>query len=116
VSKKYVLFTVAGENLFYFFAKKLGLIGLGDPYAKFGHGHIHEVKISETVIPWAKETGCKCLCSVVTCYFPLSFLQKYRTPTFFILFIKFADKLINKIPVIKEFGAVQIVLLDKQKT
>jgi len=114
VSKKYVLVTVAGENFFYFFARKLGLVKPEDPYAKFGHGHINEVKMYRTVIPWAVDARCKSLYSKVICYFPISFLQKHRMPTFFIPIIKFADKLMNKIPIIREFASVQIVLLQKQ--
>lgn len=115
VSKRYILLTVAGENLFYYFTEKLGLVKLEDPYAEIGHGHIHEARIAKTIIPWALKAGFKPLESVVTCYFPLSFLQKHRIPTFFISIIKFADRFINKLPVVRELGAVQIVLLRKTK-
>ena len=41
-SNKYILLTVAGENLFYYVLKKLKLIKPEeDPYKEAGHGHIH---------------------------------------------------------------------------
>lgn len=115
VSRKYVLLTVAGENLFHFFARKLGLVKMEDPYADFGHGHIHEMKISEIVASRDGRMGYECLGSIVTCYFPISFLQKHEAPTLIIRIIKTADKILGKIPVIKEFGAVQIALLGKRE-
>ena len=113
VSRKYILISVAGENLFYNFTKKLGLFKPEDPYAEIGHGHINELRMTKTIVPWALRAGCKRLDSIVTCYFPLSFLKRHRIPTFFISIIKLADKLINKLPVIKELGSVQIALLRK---
>jgi len=114
-SRKFILLTVAGENLFYYFTKKLGLAKVKDPFTKIGHGHIHEARIAETIIPWALGAECEPVESIVTCYFPLAFLQKHKTPTFFISVIKFVDKIINKLPVLRELGAVQIVLLQKKK-
>jgi len=113
VSKNYILVTVTGENLFYHFAKKLGLMKPKDPFAEIGHGHIHELRMSETIVPWALRAGCKCVYKIVTCYFPISFLQKHRIPAFYISIIKFADKLVSKLPVVREFGAVQIALLQR---
>ena len=113
VSKKYLLLTVAGENLFYYLARKLSLVKPEDPYAEIGHGHIHEAKMSETIFPWALEVGCKSIERVVTCYFPLWFLQKHGVPASSIFVIRFLDKLLSRMPVIKEFGAVQIALLKK---
>lgn len=116
VSKKYILITVAGENLFYHLAKKFGLIQPKDPFAEPGHGHIHEMRIHQTVIPWALNVNCKCLKVIISCYFPISFIQKHRIPIFFLPIIKYADKILTKLPVIKEYGAVQIVLLQKEST
>jgi ubiquinone/menaquinone biosynthesis C-methylase UbiE len=116
VSKKYLLLTVAGENLLHYLAKKLSLIEPEDPYAEIGHGHIHEAKMSETIFPWASEASCKPIERVVTCYFPLSSLQKHRMPASSISVIRFLDKILSKMPVIKEFGAVQIALLRKRGT
>ena len=113
VSNKYLLLTVAGENLFYYLAKKLALVKPGDPYAEIGRGHIHEARMTETIFPWALEAGYESIESVVTCYFPLSFLQKHRVPASSIFVIRFLDRLIGKLPVIKEFGSVQIALLKK---
>ena len=113
VARKYVLTSVTGENLFYFFAKSLGLVKLKDPYAILGHGHIQEMKISESIFPWAPDVGCKPIKSVVTCYFPASFLRKYRMPSFFVSVLKLIDQILGKLPVIREFGAVQIALLEK---
>lgn len=113
VSSKYVLVTLAGENLFYHFAKKLGLVKPGDPYAEVGHGHIHEGRIGETIIPWGLRAGSTPIETYVTCYFPAAFLQKHRVPPLLIPIIKLADKCINRLPVIKELGAVQIVLLKR---
>lgn len=53
--------------------------------------------------------------TIVTCYLPISFLERHRFPTILLPLIKFADKIISKIPVIKDFGATQIVLLEKEK-
>jgi SAM-dependent methyltransferase len=114
VSRKYLILTAAGENLFHFFIKKLGLMKTEDPYAYFGHGHIHEMSIHETLIPWAEQLGCKCLNSLVTCYFPLSFMRKHRAPTFTMPIIKVLDRILSEIPVIKNFATVQIALLSKQ--
>lgn len=113
VSNRHVLLTVAGENLLYYIAKKLALINPEDPYAEVGHGHIHEARMTETIVPWALEAGCVPLERFVTCYFPLSFLQRHRVPASSIFVIRFLDKLLSKLPVIKEFGAVQIALLKK---
>lgn len=115
VSKKYLLLSVAGENLFYYLAKKLTLVKPQDPYAEIGRGHIHEARMSETIFPWALETGCKPIEMVVTCYFPLSFLQKHKVPASSIFVIRFLDRLLRKMPVMKEFGAVQIALLKKAR-
>jgi len=113
VARKYVLTSVAGENLFYFFAKVLRLVKPEHPYAFFGHGHIHEMKISEIIFHWASDVMWKPVKSVVTCYFPVSFFQKCRIPSFFIPVVKLVDQILGKLPVIKEFGAVQIALLEK---
>lgn len=113
VSRKYLILTAAGENLFHFLIKKLGLIKAEDPYAYFGHGHIHEMSIYETLIPLAKQLGCKCLNSLVTCYFPLSFMREHRAPTFIIPLIRVLDRILSKIPVIKGFATVQIALLSR---
>lgn len=114
VSKKFLLITLAGENLFYYFAKKSGLLKPGDPYGEVGQGHIHEARIVETIIPWAQKARSSLLESLVTCYFPAAFFQKHRIPPLFIPIVRFADKCINRLPVIKELGAVQIVLLKKR--
>lgn len=113
VSRKYVLLTVAGENLFHFFARKLGLVKKEDPYACFGHGHIHEMKISEIAVSWARQLSYKCLHFTVTCYFPISFLRKHKASALIIPMLRTADKILGKIPIIKEFGAVQLALLRK---
>jgi len=113
VSKKYVLLSVAGENLFYFFAKKLGLVRPEDPLARICRGHIHEMRISEIVSYWASEAGCKHVKSIVTCYFPASFLGKHRAPSFLVPVVKSADKIIEKLSVVRELGSVQIALLEK---
>jgi len=115
VSRKYILVSVASENLFYSFAKKLGLVRAEDPYATIGRGHIHEMKISN-IIRRASETRYKCLKSMVTCYFPASFLRKHRAPSLLIPVIKLVDRLISRSPVLKEMGAVQIALLEKLRT
>ena len=114
VSRKYLLLTVAGENLFYYIAKKLGLIKNvnENPFAKFGHGHLHEMRM-KNIICWSCKAGCKLLKKLVTCYFPASFLQRHKMPTFFIPIAKHIDRILNKIPVIGELGAVQILLLKK---
>lgn len=113
VSRKSILISVAGENPLHFFAKKLGLVKPDDPYAKIGHGHIREMKISEIVFHWAPEAGYNDLKSLVTCYFPVSFLRKYKISSLFITIAKHLDKLLGKLPVIREMGVVQIVLLGK---
>jgi len=95
------------------FAKRLRLIKPENPFVEVGHGHLHELRTSKTIVPWSLRTGCKCVNSIITCYFPLSFLQKHRIPAFFLLIIKFADKILSKLPVVKGYGAVQIVLLQK---
>lgn len=113
VARKSVLISVAGENLFYFFAKVLGLVKPDNPYAILGQGHIHEMKISEIIFYWAPDDGYKPIKSVVTCYFPASFLRKHRMPRFFVPIVKLIDQILGKLPVIREFGAVQIALLEK---
>lgn len=115
VSKKSILISIAGENPLHFFAKKLGLIRPEDPYKNIGHGHIREMKISKIVLRWAPETGCKHLKSLITCYFPVSFFRNHRIPNLLIPIAKYVDKLIGKLPVIREMGVVQIALLGKSK-
>jgi len=115
VSGKYILISVAGENIFYHFAKKLRLVKQEDPYAKIGRGHIHEMKISKIVFHWASKAGYESLGSAVTCYFPASFLQRHRMPSFLIPIVRLIDMLIGKMPVIGEFAVVQIALLEKSK-
>jgi ubiquinone/menaquinone biosynthesis C-methylase UbiE len=114
VSRKFVLVTVAGVNFFYYTAKKFGLVSLKDPYKEIGGGHINEMKVSESVLPWSLKAGYTPLRVIVTCYFPLSFLQRLKMPAFFVLVIKFVDNVLSKIPVIKEFGVIQLVLLVKR--
>lgn len=116
VTNKFLLITLAGENLFYHFAKKSGLVRPGDPYREIGLGHIHEARVAETIIPWAQKARASLLESLVTCYFPATFFQEHRIPLLFIPIVRFADKCINILPVIKELGAVQIVLLRKRKS
>jgi len=114
VARKSVLVSVAGENLFYFFAKVLGLVKPDDPYAILGHGHIREMKLSEIMFHWAPSAGCKPVKNVVTCYFPVSFLRKHRMPRFFVPIFKTIDQILGKLSVIRDFGAVQIGLLEKK--
>jgi SAM-dependent methyltransferase len=113
VSREYILVSGDGENLFYHFAKKVGLVASKDPYAHIGYGHIHEIRVSETIIPWASKIGCEYIYGVVSCYFPISFLKKHRIPILFIPAIKVADKLISKLPIMNQFGHIQIALLRK---
>jgi ubiquinone/menaquinone biosynthesis C-methylase UbiE len=114
VGGKFILLTVAGTNFFYYVAKVLGLVNAKNPYEKIGGGHIHEMKISESILPWSLKAKYKPLKVIVTCYFPISFFQRLKLPGFFVLVVKFFDNVLGKIPVIKEFGVVQIVLLMKK--
>jgi ubiquinone/menaquinone biosynthesis C-methylase UbiE len=112
-SKKYVLLTVAGENLFYYLTNKLKLIKPEEePYAKIGHGHIHEMRINEIITKWAPENHLKTIKYIVDCHFPIAYLQRHKMPTLLIPLIRIADKLINQLPVVKEYGSSQIGLLE----
>ncbi|MGD9130590.1 MAG: class I SAM-dependent methyltransferase [Candidatus Bathyarchaeota archaeon] len=113
ISKKYVLLTVAGENLFYYLTTKLKLIKSEEPYAKIGHGHIHEMRIREIMTKWAPEKNLKTLKCVIYCHFPIAYLQRHRMPTLLIPLIQIADRLVNWLPVVKEYGSSQIGLLEK---
>ncbi len=113
VSKEYVLVTLAGENLFHYAASKIGLVRTKDPFAETGQGHINEARIGETIIPWSAKLGLNLDRAIVTCYFPPTFLQKLRIPLFSIAILRLIDRLLNKIPILRESGAVQIVLLEK---
>ena len=114
ISKKYLLITVAGENLFYYLTNKLKLIRPEEePYAKVGHGHIYEMKIKEITSKWAPEMNLKTLKQIVDCHFPIAFLQRHKMPILIIPIIRFADRLINWLPVAKEYGSSQIGLLKK---
>jgi len=113
ISRRYVLVTLAGENLFHFIMRKFGLVKTPNPYGEAGHGHISEDRISQTIIPWSVEIGCKCLNTLTTSYFPAHFLRSHRVPVSLVSLIKLADEIINKIPVLSEFGATQIVFLRK---
>jgi SAM-dependent methyltransferase len=113
VSDRYIVVTLAGENLFHFVMRKFGLVKTPDPYSEAGHGHINEDRISQTIIPWSVEIGCKCLYTLTTSYFPAYFLKIHRVPSSFVSLIKLADKIINRIPVLSEFGATQIAFLGK---
>jgi SAM-dependent methyltransferase len=115
VSRRYIVVTLAGENLFYSVMRKFGLVRTPNPYGEPGHGHINEDRISQTVIPWSLEIGCKCLDTMTTSYFPAHFLRSHRMPSSLVFLIELADKIINKIPVLSEFGATQIVFLVKWK-
>lgn len=115
-SRKYVLLSVAGENLFHYFVSKLGLWKPRSPFVKDKCGHIHEMAISEVSHYWTQKQECKHLQSIVTCYFPVSFMKSRRIPVFSISILKFVDKLISMIPVAREFGAVQIALFRKSRT
>lgn len=115
VSKKYIILTVAGENPFHYTLRKIRLLKPKNPFREVGHGHINEIRVKETVIPWALSSGWKCEKTIITCYLPISFLEKHKFPTILLPLIKLADKIISKIPVIKDFGATQIVLLEKEE-
>lgn len=115
VSRRYIVVTLAGENLFHFVMRKFGLVRTPNPYGEAGHGHINEDRMSQTVIPWSLEIGCKCLNSLTTSYFPAHFLRSHRMPSSFVSLIKLGDKIINKVPVLSEFGATQIAFLVKSK-
>ena len=115
VSGKYILISVAGENLFYHFAKRLRLVRQEDPYTKIGGGHIHEMEISKIIYDWAPKAGCENLGSVTTCHFPASFLQRHRMPSFFVPIARLIDTLIDKMPVVRERAAVQVALLEKSR-
>jgi SAM-dependent methyltransferase len=115
VSDRYIVVTLAGENLFHFAMRKFGLVKTSDPYSEAGHGHINEDRISQTIIPWSVEIGCKCLYTLTTSYFPAYFLKIHRVPSSFVSLIKLVDKIINRIPVLSEFGATQIAFLVKWK-
>jgi hypothetical protein len=113
-SNKFILLTVAGENLFYYLMTKLKLIKPEkDPYLEAGHGHLNEMKINKIILEWAPEKHLKPIKHYITCHFPIAFLQKYKIPTLFIPLIQFADKLIDHLPVIREYGSSQIGLLEK---
>ena len=112
VSGNYVLLTVAGENLPHLIARKLGFIKQKDPYAEAGLGHIHEIKIGE-LISKALKMGYRIESIVLTCYFPPAFPEKHKMPVFFIKIFKILDKILNKIPIIREYAMVQIALLRK---
>jgi ubiquinone/menaquinone biosynthesis C-methylase UbiE len=113
ISKKYVLLTVAGENLFYYLTNKLKLIKPEEPYAKIGHGHIHEMRINEIITKWAPGKHLKTLKCVIDCHFPIAYLQRHKMPTLLIPLIRIADQIINWLPVVKEYGSSQIGLLEK---
>jgi len=115
-SKKYILLTVAGENLFYYLTNKLKLIRPEEePYAKIGHGHIHEMRINEIITKWAPEMYLKTIKRIVDCHFPIAFLQRHKMPTLLIPLIRIADRIINRLPVIKEYASSQIGLLEKTR-
>jgi len=114
-SKKYILVTVAGENLFYYLTNKLKLIKPEkDPYTKIGHGHIHEMRIKEVISKWAPEKHLKTTKSIVDCHFPIAFLQRHKMPNSLIPLIRIADRIINRLPVVKDYGSSQIALLEKR--
>jgi SAM-dependent methyltransferase len=115
VSRRYIVVTLAGENLFYFVMRKFGLVRTPNPYGEPGHGHINEDRISQTVIPWSLEIGCKCIDTMTTSYFPAHFLRSHRMPSSLVFLVRLADKIINNIPILSEFGATQIAFLVKQK-
>lgn len=113
-SNKYILLTIAGENLLYYLMKQLKLIKPeADPYKEAGHGHIHEMKINDITSKWAPEKHLKTLKRFVNCHLPIAFLQRHKIPTLLIPLIQFADKLIDRLPVAKEYGSSQIALLEK---
>lgn len=115
-SKKYVLLTVAGENLFYHLAKKIKLIKAeSNHYIKTGQGHINEMRIKEITDKWANEGKLKVLHYNIDCHLPIAFFQKYRVPTFLIPVIRIVDIIINRLPVIREYGSSQIVLFKIHK-
>jgi SAM-dependent methyltransferase len=113
ISKKYVLFTVAGENLFYYLTTKLKLIKPEEPFAEIGHGHIHEMKIGEIMSEWAPEKRLRTLKCVVDCHFPMAYLQRHKMPTLLIPLIRVADRIIGWLPIVREYGSSQIGLLEK---
>lgn len=113
VSRENVLVTLAGENIFHYIASKIGLVRPKDPFAEPGHGHINEARISETIIPWSQRHRLNPESTIVTCYFPPTFLQKLRMPVLTMGMLRLIDRLLNKIPIIRNFGAVQVVLLKK---
>ena len=115
-SRKYILLSVAGEGLFHHIMSKLGLWKPRSPFAEGKYGHVHEIAISKVLPHWTRKQGCTHLQSVVTCYFPASFLKSHSIPVFSIALIRFVDRLINIIPVAKEFGAIQIALFEKSRT
>jgi len=112
VSRRHILISVAGENLFAYFLRILRLMKVGDPYAE-GHGHINEMKISEIVFQWSPEAGCKAIRTFATCYFPIRFLRSHKAPSFLIHIIGFLDRMLGKLAVIKELATTQIALLAK---
>ena len=115
-SRKYVLLSVAGEGLFHHVMSKLRLWRPRSPFAGGRYGHVHEIEISKVLPLWTRNQECTHLQSIVTCYFPASFLKSYSVPVFLISLVKFVDRLINAIPVAREFGAVQIALFEKSRT
>ena len=94
--------------------KKLKLIKPEkDPYKEAGRGHLHEMKIAEIASKWAPEKHLKTLKHFVNRHFPIAFFQRHKIPTLLIPLIQFADKLIDRLPVAKEYGSSQIGLLEK---
>lgn len=114
-SDRYVLLTLAGENLFHFVMRKFRLVSVPNPFSEVGHGHINENRMSQTIIPWSVEARCSCLYSLTTSYFPANFLKNHRVPTWFISLMRLADRIIARIPVLSEFGATQIAFFEKSR-
>ncbi len=113
-SKKYLLLTVAGENLFYYLMNKLKLIKPEkEPFANVGQGHIYEMRIKDIISKWAPEKYLKTIKCIVDCHFPIAFLQRHKMPILLIPLIRIADRIINWLPVVKEYGSSQIALLEK---
>jgi ubiquinone/menaquinone biosynthesis C-methylase UbiE len=115
VSRNHILITVPGENLPHYLARRLGLLRLEEPFKEPGKGHLHELKIFRTIIPWALKSGCRKIKVILTCYFPPTFPEKHRIPASLINIAKYLDKILNRVPVLREYCMVQIALVQKWK-
>lgn len=111
-SRRYVLISVPGQNPFKYLAKKLGWIGVEDPFVRLGKGHINEFRISE-LESLALEMDFKTIRRRITSYFPTSFLKRYRIPRILTLVVKCIDGIIETIPIIRELGGIQIALFER---